>query len=107
MKFENRRRWVREVLSGTCSFTVEGTTYKGKLRDISVGGCFVSLEYSHNIDLNVPCEITITTIYGSFDVMGRVVREGDGGYGLFFNSIDNESKIVFHEIIKALRQSEL
>lgn len=103
LKKHDRRQWVREVLAGVCKFTIGNMTYSGKLRDISVGGCFIEMPYDHRIDINNPCILTVTTMYGSFDSQSRVVREGEGGYGLFFCSMDESSKDIFKDIIKSLR----
>ncbi|MEE4239933.1 MAG: PilZ domain-containing protein [Desulfopila sp.] len=98
-----RRKFSRislNIPAALSFFQLEGC-HSGVLTNISEGGCF--FPFKGDLPVGEQCSLTIVIGEGivaeTFTISGTIVRSNSKGFGICFNSIDNNQKAFIRKII--------
>lgn len=97
----DKRRFSRIFFNVKAKLTVDGAVYTvDRIANLSVGGCL--LEISEKISLGSDCTFTIllSRMAPGVEVLGEVVRAGDGEVSLKFTTIEPDNLFHLQNIIR-------
>jgi len=108
---ENRREFTRVPFHVKTRIATDKKTYVvDKMRDLSLGGCFLPASEptvwgpQEDIDAGKPCTVTIelsgTTTGLKVDIAGTIVRVNEGGIAVEFTAITPENLYHLQNIIR-------
>ncbi len=96
-----KRRFSRIYFNVMAKLTVEETVYTvDRIVNLSVGGCL--LEIAEDLPLGSNCKFTILLerMAPGVDVLGEIVRSGNGEVSLKFTTIELDSLFHLQNIIR-------
>ena len=98
---DEKRRFSRIFFNVKAKLTVNGVAYAvDRIANLSVGGC--SLEIKDNFPLGSDCKFTLllSRMAPGVDVLGEIVRVGNGEISLKFTMIEPENLFHLQNIIR-------
>lgn len=103
MSDSEKRKHPRYEIDAVSKIIFELSTIEGDVKDISFGGLFIqntgSLSEYTSKEVEVKIETTLDGTMYSIKGRGRIARVNEGGVGLFFTGMDDESIKVLNKII--------
>ncbi len=96
-----KRRFSRIFFNVMAKLAVDGAVYTvDRIVNLSVGGCLLEIE--ENLPLGSECTFTIllARMAPGVDVVGEIVRSGDGEVSLKFTTIEPENLFHLQNIIR-------
>lgn len=105
-KDQERRKGIRVEFETDVSVIFEGmeTRYKGSSRDLSMRGVFIPAGRDRAPAKDTACQVAIR-LQGLADELvlhmdGHVVRAGDDGYAIYFDSVDLDTYTHLKNIVR-------
>jgi c-di-GMP-binding flagellar brake protein YcgR len=100
-----RRRTQRFSCEGRVEITKIPSTgaNKGKVRNLSLGGCYVEMERPFSIRTYV--ELTLQVHHHSFRVTGTVRKSHKSGVGIEFDKIGSSARQLLQDLITELERT--
>ena len=84
--FEMKRQHTRRNYDADVVFSINYNTYLGEIKDISLGGAFISLDNIPAVEPDDEVHVTIPYAFQKKDLTlkGRVTRYAENGVGIEF-----------------------
>lgn len=103
MSDSEKRKHPRYDIDAASEIIFEQPAIEGSVKDISFGGFFIKIAGCSTDDLNKEVDVKIETTFDdtTYNIQGRcrITRVADGGMGLFFIEMNDESIEALNRVI--------